>query len=101
MDYLICAPLMAFSQTFPVKPIRIVVPYEPGGAPDITARALAPRMSEQLGQPVIIENRSGAGGQIGAQLVARSAPDGYTILFTNGATHTFSMFAYKSLPYTP
>ena len=97
----ICTPYMAFSQAFPVKPIRIVVSAEPAGLPDITARTLTPRMSEQLGQPVIVENRSGAGGQIGAQVVARSAPDGYTILVGNGANHFFSIFAYKSLAYHP
>ena len=91
----------AFTQTYPAKPIRIVVPYEPGGAIDITARAAAPKMSEELGQPVIVENHGGADGHIGAQQVARAAPDGYTIMFTIGGAHILSMFVYKNMPYHP
>lgn len=94
-------PYSTHSQAYPVKPIRIVVPYEPGGAVDLTTRAVAPKMSDELGQPVIIENRGGAGGQIGAQQVARSAPDGYTIMFTVGGTHVLSLFTSKNLPYHP
>ena len=90
-----------YTQAYPVKPIRVVVPYEPGGAIDITARAAAPGMSAELGQPVIVENRGGADGHIGAQQVARAAPDGYTIMFTIGGGHILSMFAYKDLPYHP
>ncbi len=94
-------PLSAVAQPYPSKPVRLVVPYEPGGAVDILARALWPKLSENLGQPVVIENRGGAGGQIGAQLVAKAPPDGYTFMLTVGATHILGMFTQKSLPYHP
>ena len=91
----------AFSQTFPSKPLRVIVPYEPGGAVDLATRDIAPKASEDLGQPIVIENRGGAGGQIGALQVARAAPDGYTFMFTVGATHALSKFTAKDLPYDP
>jgi tripartite-type tricarboxylate transporter receptor subunit TctC len=97
----LAAPLIAAAQSFPSKPVRIIVPLEPGGAIDIAARNLSPRIQEFLGQPVIIENRSGAARQIGTLAVARAAPDGYTILFTIGSAHVLSLFAYKNLPYHP
>ena len=97
----LAASSVAFPQAYPSKLIRVVVPYEPGGAIDITARAAAPGMSEELGQPVIVENHGGADGHIGAQQVARAAPDGYTIMFTIGGGHILSMFSYKDLPYHP
>jgi tripartite-type tricarboxylate transporter receptor subunit TctC len=74
------APVIAHSQSYPSKPIRIIVPFAPGGNIDINARTIAPGLSEILGQPVIVENRSGAGGRIGSTLVAKSPPDGYTVL---------------------
>jgi tripartite-type tricarboxylate transporter receptor subunit TctC len=75
------APLPTFAQAWPAQPIRLVVPYPPGGANDITARIYAKYLPEVLGQPVIIENKAGAGGEIGAEAVARAAADGYTLLF--------------------
>jgi tripartite-type tricarboxylate transporter receptor subunit TctC len=90
----------ASAQPYPHKPIRIVVPYAAGGAVDALARILTPKLQEQFGQPVIVENRAGAGGNNGADLVAKSPPDGYTILQnTNG--QAISPAIYKSLPFDP
>ena len=96
---LLSAP--ALSQGFPSKPLKLVVPYEPGGAVDLVARDISVKAGEDLGQPIVIENRGGAGSQIGALQVARSAPDGYTFMTTVGATHALSRFASKNLPYDP
>ncbi|MDP1717198.1 MAG: tripartite tricarboxylate transporter substrate-binding protein, partial [Burkholderiales bacterium] len=73
----------AVAQTFPTKPIRIVVPFPAGGTTDVIARLVAQRMSESMGQPVVVDNRGGAGGSIGADIVAKSNPDGHTILMHN------------------
>lgn len=75
----------AFAQSFPSKPIRVVVPFAPGGGADVVTRVLSPKMSEFLGQPVVVENRSGAGGNIGAEAVARAPADGYTVLVATAA----------------
>jgi tripartite-type tricarboxylate transporter receptor subunit TctC len=82
-------PQTSWSQSFPSQPIRIVVPFAPGGNLDVTARIVAPLMSEILGQPVVVENRPGAGGMIGAGAVTSSKPDGYTLLM--GSTSTLSV----------
>src|SRR3954449_4825821 len=76
-------PGLASAQGFPTKPIRIIVPFPAGGTTDIVARLVGQRMQESLGQPVLIENRGGAGGTIGAEAVAKSAADGYTLLMHN------------------
>jgi tripartite-type tricarboxylate transporter receptor subunit TctC len=84
----------AQAQTYPARPIRLVVTYPPGGTVDITARIVQPKLSEALGQPVVIENRGGAGGSVGTEAVAKSAPDGYTLLYTL-SSHTINPFLYK------
>ena len=73
----------AVAQNFPTKPIRIVVPFPAGGTTDVVARLVAQRMSESMGQPVVVDNRGGAGGALGADIVAKSHPDGYTLLMHN------------------
>jgi tripartite-type tricarboxylate transporter receptor subunit TctC len=85
---------LALAQAYPGKPIRLVVSFPPGGTVDIVARILQPRLSERLGQPIIIENRGGAGGAVGTEVVARSAPDGYTFLLTL-SSHTINPMLYK------
>ncbi len=90
----------AFAQSYPTKPIRFIAPYVPGGASDILGRILAQKLSDRMGQPVIVENRAGAGGNIAAGLVAKSAPDGYTILLA-AVGHAVSPALYSDLPYDP
>mgnify|MGYP001193013395 FL=1 len=84
----------AAAQDYPAKPIRFIVSFPPGGTVDITARIVQPKLSESLGQTIVIENRGGAGGAIGTEAVAKSAPDGYTFLFTL-SSHTINPFLYK------
>lgn len=83
---------------YPQKPIRLVIPFSPGGATDVFARALSDKLAEVLGANIIIDNRGGAGGTLGTAVVARAAPDGYTLLFTS-PSHTFTPSIYKDLPY--
>src|SRR5512139_764670 len=90
----LCAAAPALSQQYPTKPIRFIVPYPPGGTVDIVARIVQPKLSESLGQPIVIENRGGAGGVVGTEAVAKSAPDGYTFLLTL-SSHTINPFLYK------
>jgi tripartite-type tricarboxylate transporter receptor subunit TctC len=94
---MIAAPL-AHAQKFPERPIRFIVPFPPGGGNDILARVIAPKMAEFLGQPVIVDNRAGAGGNIGAEIVAKSAPDGYTILIASNQV-TMNPALYSKLPF--
>ena len=89
----------ASAQAFPSKPIRIVVPFSAGGPTDITARLIAPRMTELLGQPIVIDNRAGATGIIGAELVAKAPPDGYALLFGTASVVALNMVTYSKLPY--
>lgn len=91
----------AHAQTYPNKPIRIVVPYAAGGTSDILARQIGPRLSEAWGQPVVIENRTGANGNVGADYVAKSAPDGYTLLLTDLGGLVISASVYPKLPFNP
>lgn len=87
------------SSTYPERPVRIIVPYAPGGAADSVARLVGQKMSEALGQAVVIENRAGADGNIGAELVARSAPDGYTLLMGDVGNLTMGPAIRRSVPY--
>ena len=92
--YALCGPTSALSQQYPVKPIRFIVTFPPGGTVDITARIVQPRLSESFGQPIVIDNRGGAGGVVGTEIAAKSAPDGYTFLFTL-SSHTINPLLYK------
>lgn len=91
----------AAAQAFPSKPIRLVVPYAPGGATDIIGRAAAAELTRILGQPVNVDNRPGAGGNLGAELVARAAPDGHTLLVSASSLHGITPFLYSKLNYDP
>ena len=95
----ICVPGLALAQAYPSKPIRFVVPYPAGGPLDTVARLLAQRVSEGVGQPVVVDNKPGAGGNIGADIVAKSPADGYTILMGAVATHAINPTLYASIPY--
>jgi tripartite-type tricarboxylate transporter receptor subunit TctC len=99
----IAAALPALAQSpdgYPNRPVRIIVPFTPGSASDIEARRLAPKMAEHLGQPMVVENHPGAGGTAGANIVARAAPDGYTLMLWSSA-FAVSAALYKKLPYDP
>ena len=96
---LICAVTPAAAQTFPSRPIRMIVPFAPGGNVDINARAVAPGLGQLLGQQVIVDNRAGAGGTIGTDTVAKSAPDGYTLLMASSSIMTNGPAVYPKLPY--
>jgi tripartite-type tricarboxylate transporter receptor subunit TctC len=91
----------AFAQSYPAKPIRLVVPYPAGGPLDIMARAIGQKLTEAWHQPVVVDNRAGAGGNIGADLVAKSAPDGYTLLMGAVATQAINPALYSKIPYDP
>lgn len=95
------AAVPAFGQGYPSKPIKVIVPYPAGGATDFFARLVFPKVGEALGQSVVVENRPGAGTAIGASEVARSAPDGYTLLLGDAGTYAFNPTLYKKLSYDP
>jgi tripartite-type tricarboxylate transporter receptor subunit TctC len=94
-----CAAGVVWSQAFPAKPVRVIVPFPPAGANDIVARIVLPKVSEQMGQVFVIENRPGAGGTIGSAVVAQSKPDGYTLLIQTAASHVSNPHLYNKLPY--
>jgi len=96
---LLCFALAAHGQEWPAKPVRLVVPFPPGGGADAMPRALADRVAEKIGQPVVIENRAGAGGNIGADVVFHSDPDGYTMLAAPPPPLVINRLLYKSLNY--
>ncbi|SCU73828.1 Extra-cytoplasmic solute receptor [Cupriavidus necator] len=93
--------LPAAAQTYPAKPIRIVVPYVAGGGTDTIARAMGEKLSKRLGQPVVVDNKAGASGIIGTDAVAKAAPDGYTLLMTLTQSVLTNQFLYQKLPYDP
>ena len=92
---------VAHAQSYPTKPIRLVVPYAAGGTSDILARQIGPKLTEAWGQPVVVENRTGANGNVGADFVAKSAPDGYTLLLTDLGGLVISASVYAKLPFDP
>jgi len=94
-------PLGAAAQNYPHKPIRLVVPFTPAGAVDIASRAIAIELLKQLGQPVSVENKPGAGGNLGAAEVARAAPDGYTLLMTTSGIQAINPALYAKMPFDP
>ena len=93
--------LCASAQGFPVKPMKIIVPFPAGGIADIYARVIGARWAETFGQPVVVENRPGAGGNIAAEAVARSAPDGHTLLMGSVGTHAVNVTLFSKLPFDP
>jgi len=91
----------ALAQAWPSKPVRIVVNFPPGGAADVIARAVAAPLQESLGQPVVVENRAGSGGNIGGDVVAKSPPDGYTLLMSSGGMVSVNPHIYAKMPFDP
>ena len=99
--WIAAGPTAQAQTAWPVKPVRIVVPFAPGGTTDILARAVAPELSKSFGQQFIVENRAGAGGNLGAEVVAKSPGDGYTLLMGTVGTHGINRALYPKLPYDP
>src|SRR5436190_22418060 len=89
----------AQAQPWPAKAVRVIVPFPPGGGLDFFARTVSPKLQENLGQQIVVENRSGAGGMVGADVVAKAAPDGYTLLFASSAELTISQHLYPKMAY--
>src|SRR5690349_22084760 len=96
---MLCGAGVVCSQSYPVKPVRLVVSFPSAGANDIVASLVLPKLSEQMGQSFVIDNRSGAGGTTGSALVAKSPPDGYTLLVQTVGSHVSNPHLYKNLPY--
>jgi tripartite-type tricarboxylate transporter receptor subunit TctC len=96
-----CAPLVATAQAWPTKPLTYVVPFTPGGTTDVVGRTIGQNLSPVLGQPIVIENKPGAAGAVGAGFVAKAKPDGYTLLGGTISTHAINASLYKDLPYDP
>ena len=99
--FLALGTVLSQAQTFPTKPVRIVVPQTPGGASDALARIVGQKLSEKWGQPVVIDNRAGAGGNIGMDAVAKAPGDGYTLLMSYVGSHAINVSIYKKLPFDP
>src|SRR4051812_43340861 len=99
--YLACASCAALAQQYPARAIRVLIPFTAGSAADIIARAMEPQMRERLGQGFVIDNRGGAGGNIGAELTAKAAPDGYTIMMATVGTHAINYSLYSKPAFHP
>src|SRR5882762_7981971 len=100
----LCALLVshfAFAQSYPNRPIRLIVPYAAGGTSDILARQIGPKLTEAVGQPVVVENKTGANGNVGADFVAKSDKDGYTLLITDLGGLVISASVYPKPPFDP
>jgi tripartite-type tricarboxylate transporter receptor subunit TctC len=98
---LLLVPALALAQAYPTKPIRMIIPFAPGGASDFVGRIMQPKMNELLGQPIVVENRAGAAGNIGAEAAAKSAPDGYTIFLGNVGSIAINPGVYPKLSIHP
>ncbi|AKQ61529.1 tripartite tricarboxylate transporter substrate binding protein [Bordetella hinzii] len=98
--FALAAQAMSAAAAWPERPIRLIVPFAPGGSNDVVARVVSAKLTDRLGQPVVVENRGGAGGSIGTEFVAKSAPDGYTLLFASESIMTNAVVG-KKLPYDP
>ena len=96
---LLTAPLAALGQTYPAKPVRVVVPFAAGGLVDTVSRAIGNRLGEVIGQPVVIDNRGGGGGTIGADIVTKASPDGYTLMLSGGPPHGVYALFIKNVPF--
>src|SRR5712664_4194199 len=101
--FLVCGLFLSpvFSQAYPSKPIRLIVPFPPGNTTDIMTRLIGPKMAERLGQPIVVENRPGASGMLGLDLVAKSAPDGYTLAAGQGGNMVVLPHTSRNVPYDP
>jgi len=97
----LAVPLIAFAQAYPAKPVRVIVTFPPGSTPDIVGRALASRLQSAMGQPFVVENRAGAGGNVGADAVAKAPADGYTLLVSTNGVFAINKTLYKSMPFDP
>jgi len=98
---LLCTQPVAAADNYPSKPVRIIVPYQAGQGTDVAARYLSDYLAREVGQPFIVENRPGAGGNIGASEAARAAPDGYTVLMGTNGTHVLNQYIYASTNFDP
>ena len=101
MAIVLLAAASASAQVFPDRPVRLVIPQTPGGSSDVLGRIVAQKLGEKWGKPIVVENRSGAGGNIGTDAVAKSTPDGYTWLLTYAGTHSINATLYTKLPFNP
>src|SRR5947199_10492498 len=98
---LLCIPALAAAQSYPAKPIHLIVPFPPGGGNDTVARAIAQQVGPDLGQAMVIDNRPGAGGSVGAELAAKAPPDGYTLFLAGVGSHAVNPNVHARLPYDP